>query len=112
MVCLDSYRSAIPLIYDIINLQIECIHSGLNALVFDAMYKTPREILKFIEDTLSKLIPASNYIMIDVKYRIISYFGRVPDLKWKGKICVCYIFYLIPTLRGIFYKLLLLYYTS
>ncbi|XP_029160468.1 SET domain-containing protein SmydA-8-like isoform X2 [Nylanderia fulva] len=63
--------------------QIECIHSVLNTLVFDAMYKTPRKILKFIETILSKLIPATNYIMLDAKYRIISYFGRVPDLKWK-----------------------------
>nr|XP_012227831.1 PREDICTED: protein msta, isoform B-like [Linepithema humile] len=63
--------------------QIECIHSGLNALVFDAMYKSPREILKFVETVLSKLVPAANHVMMDVKYRIISYFGRIPDLKWK-----------------------------
>ncbi|KAM0736515.1 SET domain-containing protein SmydA-8, isoform A [Formica fusca] len=63
--------------------QIECIHSMLNTFVLDAVYKTPREILKFIEAVLSKLIPTTNYIMIDVKYRIISYFGRVPDLKWE-----------------------------
>lgn len=69
-----------------INLQIECIHSMLNTFVLDAVYKTPREILKFIEAVLSKLIPTTNYIMIDVKYRIISYFGRVPDLKWEGNI--------------------------
>ncbi|XP_029663587.1 SET domain-containing protein SmydA-8-like isoform X2 [Formica exsecta] len=63
--------------------QIECIYSMLNTFVLDAVYKTPREILKFIEAVLSKLIPTTNYIMIDVKYRIISYFGRVPNLKWE-----------------------------
>ncbi|XP_071635897.1 SET domain-containing protein SmydA-8 isoform X1 [Temnothorax longispinosus] len=63
--------------------QIEYIHSGLNTFVSDAMYKTPREILRFTETVLSKLVPATNYILLDVKYRIISYFGRVPDLKWE-----------------------------
>lgn len=108
--CLDFNRSAIPLM-TFINLQIECIHSALNALVFDAMYKTPREILKFIEAILSKLIPVTNYIMLDVKYHIISYFGRVPDLKWKGKIYMCVIFSTLFR-QGIFYKQLLLYHTS
>lgn len=74
-------------------LQIEYIHSRLNALVFDAMYKSPQEILKFVETVLLKLIPVTNYIMMDVKYRIISYFGRIPDLKWEGKTS-CYIFYI------------------
>ncbi|XP_012543033.1 SET domain-containing protein SmydA-8 [Monomorium pharaonis] len=64
--------------------QIECIHSGLNTFVSDAMYKTPREIQRFTEVILSKLIPASNYIMLDVKYRIISYFGRIPNFKWEN----------------------------
>ncbi|EGI57673.1 Protein msta, isoform A [Acromyrmex echinatior] len=63
---------------------IECIHSGLNTFVSDAMYKTPREILRFTEAILSRLVPATNYIMMDMKYRIISYFGRVPDLKWEN----------------------------
>ncbi|KAG5329218.1 MSTAB protein, partial [Acromyrmex charruanus] len=63
--------------------QVECIHSGLNTFVSDAMYKTPREILRFTEAILSRLVPATNYIMMDMKYRIISYFGRVPDLKWE-----------------------------
>ncbi|XP_011703599.1 PREDICTED: protein msta, isoform B isoform X2 [Wasmannia auropunctata] len=63
--------------------QIECIHSGLNTFVSDAMYKSPREILRFIETVLSRLVPATNYITLDVKYRIISYFGRDPDLKWE-----------------------------
>ncbi|KAL6263575.1 hypothetical protein P5V15_006364 [Pogonomyrmex californicus] len=63
--------------------QIRCIHSGLTAFVSDATHKTPREILRFIESVLSKLVPTTNYILLDVKYRIISYFGRVPDLKWK-----------------------------
>ncbi|XP_072742952.1 SET domain-containing protein SmydA-8 isoform X1 [Anoplolepis gracilipes] len=63
--------------------QIEWIRSRLNELVFETMYKTPREILKFIETVLSELVPMTNYIMISVKYRIISYFGRVPELKWE-----------------------------
>ncbi|EZA55564.1 Protein msta, isoform A [Ooceraea biroi] len=62
---------------------IECIRSGLKAFVLDAMRKSPREILKFIETTLSILVPASNYIMMDMKYCIISYFGRAADLKWE-----------------------------
>ncbi|XP_011261742.1 SET domain-containing protein SmydA-8 isoform X2 [Camponotus floridanus] len=63
--------------------QIEFIHSQLNALVLDAMYMTPHEIVKFIETALSKLVPTSNFILIDVKFRIISYFGRTPNLKWE-----------------------------
>lgn len=74
-------------------LQIECIHSGLNTFISDAMYKTPREILKFTEAVLPKLVPATNYILLDVKYRIISYFGRVPDLKWESK--MYYIFQIV-----------------
>ena len=54
------------------------------------MYKTPREILRFTKAVLSRLIPATNYIMMDMKYRIISYFGRAPDLKWEGKIYVIF----------------------
>lgn len=53
--------------------------------MLDVVHKTPREILKFVETVLSKLVPVTNYILIDVKYSIISYFGRTPDLKWKGK---------------------------
>ncbi|XP_011880733.1 PREDICTED: protein msta, isoform B-like isoform X2 [Vollenhovia emeryi] len=64
--------------------QIEYIHSGLNTFVSDAVYKTPREILRFTETVLSKLVPATNYILLDVKYRIISYFGRASDLKWEN----------------------------
>ncbi|XP_011167732.2 SET domain-containing protein SmydA-8 [Solenopsis invicta] len=63
--------------------QIECIHSGLNTFVSNVMYKTPREIQRFTEAILPKLVPAINYIMLDIKYCIISYFGRVPDLKWE-----------------------------
>lgn len=40
--------------------------------------------------------------MMDVKYHIISYFGRVPDLKWEGNILI-YIFYLILAPREIFF---------
>ncbi|XP_020286985.1 protein msta-like [Pseudomyrmex gracilis] len=63
--------------------QIDCIRSTLHALVLDVLHKTPREILKFVEAVLSKLVPATNYILMDVKYSIISYFGRTPELKWK-----------------------------
>lgn len=86
----------------------------LNTLVLDAIHKTPREILKFIKTVLSKLIPRTNYIMMDIKYHIISYFGRVPDLKWEGNMLI-YIFYVILAPREIFfftsYYKLLLYYT-
>jgi len=74
------------------------------------MYKTPREILRFIEAVLSKLIPVTNYLMLDIKYRIISYFGKVPDLKWEGKM------YIISTINSVniivkyFISLLPLYY--
>jgi len=48
--------------------------------------------------------------MLDVKYRIISYFGRVPDLKWEGKM------YIISTINSVnivkyLISLLPLYYT-
>ncbi|KAL0099781.1 hypothetical protein PUN28_019890 [Cardiocondyla obscurior] len=62
--------------------QIECIRSGLNSFVSNVIYKTPREILRFVEVELSKLVPATNYSLLNIKYCIISYFGRLPDLKW------------------------------
>lgn len=74
-------------------LQIECIHSGLNAFISNVMDKTPREILKFTEAVLSKLIPATNYILLDIKYRIISFFGRIPDLKWESKMYYIFLKY-------------------
>jgi len=49
--------------------------------------------------------------MLDVKYRIISYFGKVPELKWEGKM------YIISTINSVniivkyFISLLPLYYT-
>ncbi|XP_014470813.1 PREDICTED: protein msta, isoform B-like [Dinoponera quadriceps] len=62
--------------------QIESIRSVLNAFVLEAACNAPREFPRFVEMTLPKLIPTSNYIMMDAKYRVISYFGRIPDLTW------------------------------
>lgn len=62
--------------------------------MLDAVHKSPREILKFVETVLLKLVPATNYIVMDVKYQVISYFGRIPDLKWKGKDVTLYFLYL------------------
>lgn len=63
--------------------QICSIRSGLAAIIEEIIYKTPREIFKFLEKDLSIIVPQSNYLIMDVKFRIISYYGRSNDLQWK-----------------------------
>ncbi|OAD59833.1 Protein msta, isoform A [Eufriesea mexicana] len=53
------------------------------AVVEEILYKTSRQILRFMQKELSVLVPWCNYLIIDVKFRIISYFGRSDGLEWK-----------------------------
>ncbi|XP_076237479.1 SET domain-containing protein SmydA-8 [Calliopsis andreniformis] len=64
------------------NRQICSIRGGLAVAVEEIMYKTPRQILRFMQTQLSELIPEYNYLFIDMKFRIISYFGRIKGLEW------------------------------
>ncbi|KAF7388166.1 hypothetical protein HZH66_010933 [Vespula vulgaris] len=63
--------------------QIHSIRSGLSSILKENIVKHPREILKFLQKELSILIPPSNYLMADIKYSIISYFGKTEDLLWE-----------------------------
>nr|KAF7413254.1 hypothetical protein H0235_013105 [Vespula pensylvanica] len=63
--------------------QIHSIRSGLSSILKENIAKHPREILKFLQKELSILIPPSNYLMADIKYSIISYFGKTEDLLWE-----------------------------
>lgn len=39
--------------------------------------------MHFIENDLMNLVPASNHITLDLKFHIVSYFGRIHDLQWR-----------------------------
>ncbi|XP_043249535.1 SET domain-containing protein SmydA-8-like [Colletes gigas] len=62
--------------------QIRSIRSGLAAIMEESLYKTPRQILKFMQTELSTVVPKNNYLMMDLKFRIISYYGRTENLEW------------------------------
>ncbi|KOX72882.1 Protein msta, isoform B [Melipona quadrifasciata] len=63
--------------------QICSIRSGITAVVEEVLYKTPREIYQFLQKELSLLVPWSNYLIVDLKFRIISYYGRNDGAKWR-----------------------------
>ncbi|KZC05302.1 PREDICTED: protein msta, isoform B-like [Dufourea novaeangliae] len=64
------------------NRQISSIRSGLAAIMEEALYKTPRQIYKFMQKELSIIMPANNYLIMDIKFRIISYYGRAEGVQW------------------------------
>ncbi|XP_076162828.1 SET domain-containing protein SmydA-8 [Ptiloglossa arizonensis] len=64
------------------NRQICSIRSGLAAITEEALFKTPRQIFKFMQKELSAVIPPNNYLIMDLKFRIISYYGRTENLQW------------------------------
>ncbi|XP_053971341.1 SET domain-containing protein SmydA-8-like isoform X2 [Hylaeus volcanicus] len=64
------------------NRQIRSIRSGLAAILEEALYKPPRQIYKFMQKELSSVIPPNNYLLMDLKFRIISYYGRTENLEW------------------------------
>ncbi|XP_076687104.1 SET domain-containing protein SmydA-8 isoform X2 [Andrena cerasifolii] len=64
------------------NRQIRSIRSALAAIREEASYKSPREIFKFMQKEISAVVPHSNYLIMDMKFRIISYFGRTEGLEW------------------------------
>ncbi|XP_033228755.1 SET domain-containing protein SmydA-8-like isoform X2 [Belonocnema kinseyi] len=63
--------------------QIKSIKSGIGAIMEEMQYKSPRQIQKFIETELRVLVPATNCTMLDMKFRVISLFGRIEGLSWK-----------------------------
>ncbi|KAG7208523.1 hypothetical protein KM043_014742 [Ampulex compressa] len=62
--------------------QIRSIRSGLAAIIEENLSKSPRQILKFMQTELIALLPANNYLMMNMKFRIVSYFGRIEGLQW------------------------------
>ncbi|XP_043274436.1 SET domain-containing protein SmydA-8-like [Venturia canescens] len=63
--------------------QVKAIRSGLASIVKETLYKAPREILEFVEGELAILVPATSSMMMDMKFRIVSYFGRADGLSWR-----------------------------
>ncbi|XP_076754703.1 SET domain-containing protein SmydA-8 [Xylocopa sonorina] len=63
--------------------QICSIRSVMATITEEVLYKTPRQIFKFMQKQLSVLFPCSNYLVIDVKFRIISYYGRSDGCTWE-----------------------------
>ncbi|KAI4502960.1 hypothetical protein M0802_002004 [Mischocyttarus mexicanus] len=62
--------------------QINSIRSGLSSILKENISESPRKLLKFLKKELTILVPPSNYLMADIKYSIISYFGKTEDLLW------------------------------
>ncbi|XP_014600926.1 PREDICTED: protein msta, isoform B-like [Polistes canadensis] len=62
--------------------QINSIRSGLSSILHENISKPPRKLLKFLQRELSILVPPSNYLIAEIKYTIISYFGKIEDLLW------------------------------
>ena len=60
------------------------IRAGIAAAIDEMRYSAPKKILNFIKRELSILVPESNYVMIDMMFRIVSVFGRTDDFTWKG----------------------------
>ncbi|XP_063972320.1 SET domain-containing protein SmydA-8-like [Diachasmimorpha longicaudata] len=63
--------------------QIKAIISGIDSIVNGYLYKSPREILNFVRGELKILVPEMNSSMLQMKYRVISYFGRTEELQFK-----------------------------
>nr|XP_031850119.1 SET domain-containing protein SmydA-8-like isoform X2 [Nomia melanderi] len=68
------------------NRQISSIRSSLSVIMENVLHKTPREIYNFMQRELSLVIPATNYLVMDIKFRIISYYGRAEGVEWAGLI--------------------------
>ncbi|XP_020707730.2 SET domain-containing protein SmydA-8-like [Athalia rosae] len=64
------------------NRQINSIRSGLSSIVEEVTYKNPRQMMKFIKNELSILVPATNYLMVEMKLRIISSLGKTDKFLW------------------------------
>ncbi|XP_023290628.1 protein msta [Orussus abietinus] len=63
--------------------QIKSIQTGLGSIVQEMTYENPKKVFKFLQKELPVLVPSSNYIAMDLKFRIVSYFGRVEGFSWK-----------------------------
>ena len=63
---------------------MKSIRSGIGAVIEEVQYESPRRILRFIEKELSVLVPATNFTMMDMMFRIVSLFGRTEELSWEG----------------------------
>ncbi|XP_017886701.1 SET domain-containing protein SmydA-8-like isoform X2 [Ceratina calcarata] len=63
--------------------QIHSIRSGIAAVMEEVLYKTPRQVFKFMRRELRHLVPRTNYLLVDVKFRIISYYGKNDGITWQ-----------------------------
>ncbi|XP_011506121.1 PREDICTED: protein msta, isoform A [Ceratosolen solmsi marchali] len=65
------------------NKQISSIRAGIAAAIEEVLYTNPRRILRFIQRELSVLIPATNYVTMEMLFRVVSLFGRVNGFTWQ-----------------------------
>ncbi|XP_046468215.1 SET domain-containing protein SmydA-8 isoform X1 [Neodiprion pinetum] len=65
------------------NRQIISIRSALGSIVEEMIYKSPKQMLRFMKSELSVLVPATNYVAVDMKLRIISCLGRTEKFLWE-----------------------------
>ncbi|XP_046736769.1 SET domain-containing protein SmydA-8-like isoform X2 [Diprion similis] len=63
--------------------QIISIRSALGSIVEELIYKSPRQMLRFMKSELSVLVPTTNYVAVDMKLRIISCLGRTEKFLWE-----------------------------
>lgn len=59
------------------------IRSGIAAVTEEILYKNPRQVFNFMQRELTQLVPQTNHLLIDVKFRIISYYGRSDGMAWE-----------------------------
>ncbi|XP_076642328.1 SET domain-containing protein SmydA-8 [Halictus rubicundus] len=64
------------------NKQIISIRSSLSTIMKNVLYKAPREICNFMQKELKLVLPNTNYLVMDIKFRIISYYGRAEGVQW------------------------------
>ncbi|XP_011306058.1 protein msta, isoform B [Fopius arisanus] len=60
--------------------QMKTIISGIDSIINKYLHDPPRDILKFVEKQLKIVVPETNSSMLQMKYRIVSYFGRTQGL--------------------------------
>ncbi|XP_037044408.1 SET domain-containing protein SmydA-8-like [Bradysia coprophila] len=63
--------------------QANAVRWKVKSLVNEVLGQSPEEIVQFIENELIHLVPVRNYITLDMKFHVVSFFGRIDDLRWQ-----------------------------
>ncbi|KAJ6633770.1 SET domain-containing protein SmydA-8, isoform A [Pseudolycoriella hygida] len=80
---LESFWTCHKCMKKISFLQANAIRLQIKETVKEVLRKSHKEVLSFIESELIHLVPLTNYVTLDLKFQIVSYFGRIDDLPWK-----------------------------